>query len=333
MSGSSTGPTRSAARAPRAGAERGRADDGGLHHGGRRRHARRRARRDLRHHGTFRLRQVDAGAVPVAPDRAHRRRGHLRRPQPARCLAARVDRAPAPQDGHGVPALRAAAASHRARQRRFPARDPRRGAQGARGARARDDRARRARRAGKTIFRTNFPAASSSASASPARSPSVRTSGFSTSRSRRSIPDPARDAERIPAPAIGAAKDDRVHHPRFRRGDQARRSHRHHAGRAHRPDRDAGGPRVCRPADGYVAEFTREAPRAKILSARAIARPKRNGETLAGSIPADSRVAEFAKQVEASPAPSPCMTPTASSSASSIARRSCRSSLAARRQR
>ena len=57
---------------------------------------------------------------------------------------------------------------------------------------------------------------------------------------------------------------------------------------------------VLAPADTYVEEFTRDAPRAKILSARAIARPKRNGEDITGSIPADSRVAEFAKDVEAS---------------------------------
>jgi glycine betaine/proline transport system ATP-binding protein len=57
---------------------------------------------------------------------------------------------------------------------------------------------------------------------------------------------------------------------------------------------------VLAPADGYVAEFTREAPRAKILSARAIARTPRNGEAVAGSIPADSKVEEFAKKVEAS---------------------------------
>jgi glycine betaine/proline transport system ATP-binding protein len=57
---------------------------------------------------------------------------------------------------------------------------------------------------------------------------------------------------------------------------------------------------VIAPADGYVAEFTREAPRAKILSARAIARAKRSGETVAGSIAADSKVEEFARKVEAS---------------------------------
>ncbi len=58
---------------------------------------------------------------------------------------------------------------------------------------------------------------------------------------------------------------------------------------------------VLSPADGYVAEFTREAPRAKILSARAIARAPRNGEAITGSISADSKVAAFAKEVEASP--------------------------------
>jgi glycine betaine/proline transport system ATP-binding protein len=58
---------------------------------------------------------------------------------------------------------------------------------------------------------------------------------------------------------------------------------------------------VLSPADGYVAEFTREAPRARILSARAIARAQRNGEAIAGSIAADSKLFEFAKEVEAAP--------------------------------
>ena len=39
---------------------------------------------------------------------------------------------------------------------------------------------------------------------------------------------------------------------------------------------------ILSPADGYVAEFTREAPRARILSARAIARARRNGEDYRG---------------------------------------------------
>jgi glycine betaine/proline transport system ATP-binding protein len=58
---------------------------------------------------------------------------------------------------------------------------------------------------------------------------------------------------------------------------------------------------ILSPADGYVAEFTREAPRARILSARAIARPRRDGEAIAGSIAADSKVVDFAKEVEAAP--------------------------------
>ena len=57
---------------------------------------------------------------------------------------------------------------------------------------------------------------------------------------------------------------------------------------------------VLSPADDYVAEFTREAPRAKIFSARAIARAKRDGEAITGSIPAEKKVADFAKEIEAS---------------------------------
>lgn len=54
---------------------------------------------------------------------------------------------------------------------------------------------------------------------------------------------------------------------------------------------------ILKPADGYVSEFTREAPRAKILSAGAIARPLVNGESISGTIPAGLRVAEITSEV------------------------------------
>ena len=160
---------------------RGRAD---------RRRARSRARhpprRDLHRHGPVGLRQVDPGALPVAADRADGRRGRVRGPRPAPGQRARADRDPPPQDGHGVPAFRPAAAPDGARQRRLSAvvqGVPRR----ARTASARDDRARRPRRPRGASFRASSRAASSSASASPAASPSSPKSGSSTSRSRPSI--------------------------------------------------------------------------------------------------------------------------------------------------
>ena len=89
---------------------------------------------------------------------------------------------------------------------------------------------------------------------------------------------------------------------------------------------------VLAPADGYVAEFTREAPRAKILSARAIARAQRNGETIAGSIAADSKVAEFARGGRGlTRRLRRARCGRHASSASSIARPSCRCSSAPRR--
>ena len=87
--------------------------------------------RDLRHHGPVGLGQIDAGALPVAADRADGGRDPVQRPRtcsPPR--DARDDRDPPPQDGHGVPALRAAAASDRARQRRLPAGGAGRGTRG-----------------------------------------------------------------------------------------------------------------------------------------------------------------------------------------------------------
>jgi len=58
---------------------------------------------------------------------------------------------------------------------------------------------------------------------------------------------------------------------------------------------------VLAPADDYVADFTRDAPRARILSARAIMRP--GGGEVAGEIDAACKVADFAAEVEAADLP------------------------------
>ena len=53
---------------------------------------------------------------------------------------------------------------------------------------------------------------------------------------------------------------------------------------------------VLAPADNYVADFTRDAPRAKILSARAIMRP--SGDVpVAGAIEATRKVIDIAGEV------------------------------------
>ncbi len=57
------------------------------------------------------------------------------------------------------------------------------------------------------------------------------------------------------------------------------------------------------PASDYVAAFTAEAPRAKILSARAVMREARDGEALLGEVPATARISEIAGLVEASAQP------------------------------
>ena len=59
---------------------------------------------------------------------------------------------------------------------------------------------------------------------------------------------------------------------------------------------------ILAPADPYVAAFTRDAPRARILSARAIMRPL-DGAPTAGTVEAKAKVADFAREVEASPQP------------------------------
>jgi len=54
------------------------------------------------------------------------------------------------------------------------------------------------------------------------------------------------------------------------------------------------------PADSYVAEFTREAPRAKILSVGAVMRPLNGMSDSAGTVRAAPRVVDVARTVEAS---------------------------------
>jgi glycine betaine/proline transport system ATP-binding protein len=57
------------------------------------------------------------------------------------------------------------------------------------------------------------------------------------------------------------------------------------------------------PADDYVAEFTKDAPRAKILSARAIMRPADGVFEFSGELRPEAKVADFAAAVEAAARP------------------------------
>ena len=59
---------------------------------------------------------------------------------------------------------------------------------------------------------------------------------------------------------------------------------------------------VTHPADDYVAEFTRDVTRAKVLSARAVMGPPPSGE-VAGEVPAEAKIADIAAEVEASDKP------------------------------
>jgi len=54
---------------------------------------------------------------------------------------------------------------------------------------------------------------------------------------------------------------------------------------------------VTNPATDYVAEFTREIPRAKVLSARTVMRPLDDGATLRGQVPATAKIEMIAAEV------------------------------------
>ena len=57
---------------------------------------------------------------------------------------------------------------------------------------------------------------------------------------------------------------------------------------------------IVSPADSYVSEFTREAPRAKILTLRSVMRPANGAADLAGRLPATQRVIDAARALESS---------------------------------
>lgn len=54
---------------------------------------------------------------------------------------------------------------------------------------------------------------------------------------------------------------------------------------------------ILRPATNYVAEFTREVPRVKVLSARSIMTPVLDAPRCARTVPADKRIEDFAADV------------------------------------
>ncbi|HEY5598490.1 MAG TPA: ATP-binding cassette domain-containing protein, partial [Kiloniellales bacterium] len=54
---------------------------------------------------------------------------------------------------------------------------------------------------------------------------------------------------------------------------------------------------VIRPATKYVAEFTRDVPRAKVLTARSVMAPARGSREVAGSVAAETRIEALAAQV------------------------------------
>ena len=82
----------------------------------------------------------------------------------------------------------------------------------------------------------------------------------------------------------------------FEEAIAARRPHRHHEGRR---IIQLGTPEdlVLHPATGYVAEFTRDVQRSKVMSAGRVMRPVSNGAHYTRSVKAGDKVASFAADI------------------------------------
>src|SRR5690606_16839571 len=182
-----------------------------------------------------------ARTVPHPAHRAHRRkRDDRRRGRDRRLPRPPARPAPAPRQ-HGVPALRPAAAPPGDRERGVRAGGPGR-AQGRQARAGRGDPV--AGGPGGSRRRLPRPALRRHAAA---RRPGPRARrgppGHALRRAvQRARPaDPPRHAGRDHPPAPRGRQDDGVHHPRLVRGAQAGRTHRDHAGRRDRPDRQPRG--------------------------------------------------------------------------------------------
>ena len=64
---------------------------------------------------------------------------------------------------------------------------------------------------------------------------------------------------------------------------------------------------MINPADDYVAQFTKEAPRGKLITARAIMTPVHGQATIMPGVDADSKLNDIAAEVLAREAPTPVL--------------------------
>ncbi len=207
----------------------------------------------------------------------------------------RADRHPPPQDGDGVPAFRAAAAPDRARQRRLPAEDPgRRQATSGERARRGSDRTRRPQgpRAPLSARTLRRPAA--------ARRHRPHAGGeaaiwfldepFSALDPliRREMQEELMRLQRMLNKTIVFITHD---------FDEAIRLADRLAIMKDGVVIQLGTPEeiIANPATDYVAAFTRDAPKGKVLTARSIMSPLLEGEQVFhASVPASTRIAAIA---------------------------------------